>query len=303
MIKNLFRVLFNKERLFYALAYRGFWRFLDDEAFLKIAFRFLMGYRLDLNRVETYNEKLQWLKLHNREPLHTKLVDKYLVKEYVSEIIGHEYIIPTLNVYNSVDEIDLSSLPEKFVLKTNHNSGGIVICNNKSELDWSYAKHKLSLAYNYNFYYSLREWPYKDVDRKIIAEQYIEDSKSGSLHDYKFYCFNGEPKVLLIATERNNKTSETKFDFFDMDFNHLDFRRGHPNSDIRIDKPCSFEKMKELARKLSQGHIHVRVDLYEVDGKVYFGELTFYPGSGFVPFVPKEWDYKMGSWINIPYLR
>lgn len=297
------RVLFNREHLFYALAYRGFWKFLNDYTFLKFAYKFLMGKPLNLDNPQTYSEKLQWLKLYHRDPLQTLLVDKYLVKDYVAKIIGEKYIIPTLGVYNSFDEIDFSSLPEQFVLKTNHNSGGIVICRDKKSFNKERARKILTLALKHNFYYALREWPYKNVKPLIIAEKYMEDSATEELRDYKFFCFNGQSKALFIASERNNDQEETKFDFYDMAFNHLAITNGHPNSKVRIEKPRCFDEMKMLAEKLSIGHPHVRVDFYEVNGKVYFGEMTFYHWSGLVPFNPEKWDLEFGNWIKLPKFK
>lgn len=274
-------------------------RLFPDELYLKMLFPLRTGYKLNLNNPQTYNEKLQWLKLYNRKPEMVKMVDKVDAKEYVAKIIGEEYIIPTLGVYNSVDEIDFDSLPNQFVLKCTHDSGGIVICSDKSKLDIEAAKDKLSRGLKVNYYYQNREWPYKQVKPRIIAEQYMVDESGYELKDYKFFCFDGEVKLLFIASDRGSKTEETKFDFFDTDFNHLPFTNGHPNSTKPIKKPIGFEKMKELASKLSQGEPHLRVDFYDINGKVYFGELTFYHWSGMTPFEPIEWDYKLGEMIVI----
>ena len=274
--------------------------FLPDKLFLKIAFRLQMGKKLNLGNPKTFNEKLQWLKLYDRKPEYTIMVDKYLVKKYIADIIGEKYIIPTLGVWNSVDEIDFDKLPQQFVLKCNHNSGVLVICKDKSKLDIASAKRKMARAFKQNFYKLGREWPYKDVKRKIIAEKYMEDSKTSELRDYKFFCFDGNVKALFIASERQSLTEDTKFDFFDVNFKHLPCTNGHPNAVKNIQKPICFEEMKKLASSLSKGIPHVRVDFYEVDGKVYFGELTFYHWSGFVPFNPPSWDNEFGSWINLP---
>lgn len=274
-------------------------RLFPDELYLKMLFPLRTGYKLNLNNPQTYNEKLQWLKLYNRKPEMVKMVDKVDAKEYVAKIIGEEYIIPTLGVYNSVDEIDFNSLPNQFVLKCTHDSGGIVICSDKSKLDIEAAKDKLSRGLKVNYYYQNREWPYKQVKPRIIAEQYMVDESGYELKDYKFFCFDGEVKLLFIASDRGLKTEETKFDFFDTEFNHLPFLNGHPNSTKKIAKPKGFEKMKEIAAKLSQGEPHLRVDLYDINGKIYFGELTFYHWSGMTPFEPIEWDYKLGKLINL----
>lgn len=270
-----------------------------DKAFLKVLFRLKMGYWMDFNNPKTYNEKLQWLKLHNRKPEYTKMVDKAGAKEYVANIIGEEYIIPTIGIWDSVDDIDFDKLPNQFVLKCTHDSGGIVICKDKSTLDIKAAKKTLRRGLKRDFYAVNREWPYKNVVPRIIGEEYMVDESGYELKDYKWFCFDGEPKALFIATDRGIKGVETKFDFFDADFNHLPFTNGHPNADREIAKPLGFEKMKELAAKLSAGQPHIRVDFYDINGKVYFGELTFYHWSGTTPFEPKEWDYTFGSWINL----
>lgn len=276
--------------------------FPNDKIYLRIIFRCFMGKNLNLENPKTFSEKLQWLKLYNRKPEYTQMVDKYAVKKYVSDTVGEEYIIPTLGVWDSVDEIDFDSLPDKFVLKTTHAGGGngVVICKSKAEFNIQQAKSKLRRSMNSNPYLTLREWPYKDVKPCIIAEQYMTDRDGHGLTDYKWFCFDGSPKALFIATDRSVEGEETKFDFFDANFNHLPVINGHPNASREIKKPSCFEEMKQLAAKLSAGHPHVRVDLYDINDKVYFGELTFYHWSGMVPFQPEEWDFILGSWINLP---
>ncbi len=278
-------------------------RSTPDKLYLKWLFRVRVGYKLDLNNPKTFNEKLQWLKLYNRKPEYTQMVDKVEAKKYVENLIGEEYIIPTLGVYNSVDEIDFDKLPNQFVLKCTHDSGGVVICSDKNKLNIIAAKKKLRQGLRCHYYYQNREYPYKNVKPRIIAEKYMVDESGYELKDYKFFCFNGEPKALFIATDRGSATEETKFDFFDMDFKHLPFTNGHPNSTKPINKPIGFDKMKELAAKLSQGEPHLRVDFYDINGQIYFGELTFFHWSGMMAFEPEEWDYKFGEWIKLPENR
>ena len=270
-----------------------------DKLYLKILFRIKMGKKLDLNQPKTYSEKLQWLKLYNRNPLYTSLVDKFSVKEYVSKKIGKEHIIPTLGVWNKFENIDFSQLPNQFVLKCTHDSGGLVICKDKSKFDIENARKIIKKSLKCKYYKSYREWPYKNVIPRIIAETYMED-ESGELKDYKFFCFNGKVKALFIASDRQKKGEDTKFDFFDRDFNHLPFTNGHPNASDSPQKPHMFEKMIVLAETLSKGFPHVRIDLYEVGTKIYFGEMTFFHWSGFVPFNPESWDYKFGEWLQLP---
>ena len=275
-------------------------KFLPDVPFLKLKYKVAMKKRLNLKNPTTYNEKLQWIKLHDRKPIYTDMVDKYEAKKYVAERIGEEYIIKTLGVWDRFDEIDFDKLPERFVLKCTHDSGGLVIVKNKDILDKAAAKEKIEKCLKRNFYYAGREWPYKNVKPRILAEEYMEDSKTAELRDYKFFAFNGKVKALFVASERYKENEETKFDFFDADYNHLPVRNGHPNAEVPPEKPENFEKMKALAGKLSEGIPHLRVDFYEVDGKIYFGELTFSHWSGMVPFEPAEWDKTFGDWIELP---
>lgn len=275
-------------------------RILPDTLFIKISYKLKLKKALNLKNPRTYNEKIQWLKLYDRKPEYTTMVDKYEVKKYIAKKIGEEYVIPTIGIWDSFEDIDFDTLPNQFVLKCTHDSGGLVICQNKELLDIKSAKAKLCKSLRKNYFWLGREWPYKNVKPRIIAEKYMEDSETKELRDYKFFCFNGVAKALFIATERGNKNEETKFDFFDMNFNHLPFTNGHPNAKTTPKKPASFDIMKTLAEKLSSGIPHLRVDFYEVDGKVYFGELTFSHWGGMVPFEPEEWDYKFGEYITLP---
>lgn len=282
---------------------RGIWHrvglIFSNEIYVRVEYFIVFGKRLRLKNPQTYSEKLQWLKLHEGDPLYTKMVDKAEAKKYVAEIIGEEYTIPTYGVWNHFDEIDFDKLPDQFVLKTTHDSGGVVICKNKTTLDKNAAKVKLEKSLKNNYYYTSKEWPYKNVVPRIIAEKYMED-ESGELCDYKLFCFGGKMKALFIATDRFTSGEETKFDFFDENFNHLPFTNGHPNATKPIKKPESFQQMKDLAEKLSQKIPHVRVDFYCTNGKIYFGELTFFHWGGFKRFEPEEWDYRFGEWINLP---
>ena len=252
-----------------------YWK--NDEVYLKLLYYFRMGRRLNLKNPTTYNEKLQWIKLHDRNPRYTMMVDKFAVKDYVASLIGSEYIIPTLAVWDKTDDIDLSALPDKFVLKTTNGGGGcgVVICTDKKSLDLEAAKRKLAHSLSSNIYINSREWPYKNVVPRVIAERFMIDDTTGDLRDYKYYCFDGEPKLMLIATERFT-SAHAYFDYFDMHKNHLKFTQGGDNNPITPDLPEQFDEMKELAAKLSKGIRHVRVDFYVANGHVYFGELTFF---------------------------
>jgi len=278
----------------------GLYKKMDDRFFYEKYYQLSMGKFLDIDNPVTYNEKIQWLKLYDRNPLYTKLVDKYEVKSIVADKIGDDYIVPTLGIFNSFDEIDFSTLPNKFVIKVTHDSGGVIICKDKTKLDIAGARKTINKALKRDYYLDWHEWPYRDVPKRIIIEELLEEEGQDDLMDYKFFAFDGEVKALFIATDRQSSKEETKFDFYDDEFNHLPFVNGHPNSNRVIEKPLNFEKMKELASILSKGMPHVRVDLYEVNGRIYFGELTFAHWSGFVPFEPEEWDYTFGSWIKLP---
>lgn len=279
---------------------RGLLRWMSDKAYLKLAFRMEMGKKLDLENPKTYNEKLQWLKIYDRKPIYTTMVDKYAVKKLIAEKIGEQYVIPTLGVWDSFDDIDFDSLPHQFVLKCTHDSGGLVICRDKSKLDIDAARKKINKFLKREYFWGKREWPYKDVPPRIIAEQYMEDEETAELRDYKFFCFNGSMEALFIATDRQVPGEEVKFDFFDKNCERLPLKQGHQNAKNLPKMPGRFNEMKTLAEILSKDIPHVRIDFYEVNGKVYFGEMTFYHFSGLVPFEPEEWDYTFGSWITLP---
>ena len=286
-----------------AFARLGWYNKLSDEEFIKKIFEPSLGYPINLEDPKSYSEKLQWLKLHDRNPAYTMMVDKATAKEYISGIIGEKYVIPTLGVWDRFDDIDFSKLPDQFVLKCTHDSGGIVICKDKNNFDIAKARKVIETGLKKSFYYFGREYPYKDVKHRIIAEKYMEDSAVHELRDYKFFTFNGKVKALFVAADRQTKGKPTTFDFFDENYNHLPIKQGHPNAAKVPDKPVCFDEMKTLAEKLAEGIPHVRVDFYEVNGNVYVGELTFYHFSGFTPFVPQEWDYKFGEWLDLTPLK
>lgn len=277
-------------------------QYLNDESYVKLYYWFSMKKKLNLKNPQTYNEKLNWIKLYDHNPLYTILVDKYDVKKWVAECIGSQYIIPTLGVWHKSEDIDWDSLPNQFVLKTTHGGGGdgIFVCKDKSILNREEIISKLNKSLRTNPYIRSREWPYKNVTPRIIAEQYMEDSETHELFDYKFFAFKGEVKAMFVASERQKEGEEVKFDYYDAEFNHLNLRQHHPMSGKEIKKPKSFELMKELASKLSRDLIEVRCDFYEVNGNVYFGELTFFHHGAITPFHPESWDYEWGKWIKLP---
>ena len=276
---------------------------LPSKMWLSFRFKQRVGYKMDWKNPKTFNQKLQWLKLNDRKDVYTSMVDKYEAKKYVANLIGDEYIIETLGVWDNFDDIDFDKLPDQFVLKCTHDSGGIAIVKDKKQADIKKIGKKIKKALKHNPYTVDREWPYKNVKPRIIAEKYLEDSETKELRDYKFFCFDGVVKALFVASERYSVNSETKFDFFDENYDHLSFTNGHPNADIAPKKPVNFDRMKELASLLSNGFPHLRVDFYEVDEKIYFGELTFYHWSGMTPFVPFRYDELFGSWIDLNLVK
>ena len=275
-------------------------RFVSDVNFIKWKYYLNFHQKLDLNNPQTFSEKLQWLKLYDQHEEYTKMVDKYEAKKYVASIIGDEYIIPTIGIYNSFDEIDFKKLPKQFVLKCTHNSGGVFVCKEKDVFDIEGARKQVNKWLRKNPYWKNREYPYKNVKPRIIIEKYMEDESGYELKDYKFFCFDGEAKCLFVASDRGVEGKETKFDFYDLEWNHLPFTNGHPNSNKLMSKPENYEKMIEISERLSQGIPHVRVDLYNINGHIFFGELTFFHWSGLMPFNPSEWDYYLGAHLQLP---
>lgn len=289
--------------LLYYLEERGLLNWLSDAAYLKLIYRARIGKRLNLKNPQTFNEKLQWLKLHDRKPEYTAMVDKIEAKKVIAGKVGEEYVIPTLGVWERFDDIDFDALPDQFVLKCSHDSGGLVICRDKSKLDKAAAKQKIEKSLKRSYYRHGREWPYKNVKPRILAEQYMKDDNDQSgdpaTTDYKFFCFDGVPKIMYIAKDKSN---DPRTDYFDMDFNHLPIKVRDPNADIPPQKPEQFEEMRKLASVLSKGIAHLRVDFYIFNDRVYVGELTFFHCSGLSPLTPEEWNKKCGDWIDLSSL-
>lgn len=288
------------KRIFFKLENLEITNMIPDKIYLEIMYKIRLNSKLNLKNPKTFNEKMQWIKLYDRNPLYTILVDKYEVREYVKSKIGDEYLIPLIGKYDSFEEINFEELPNEFVIKCTHDSGGIVICKNKSKLNISEAKKKIETHLKRNFYYHNREWPYRNVKPRIIIEKYMKNENDNSLKDYKFYCFDGEPRYLYVS-EGLEDHSTAKISFFDMNFEFADFHRDdYEGFSIKPKKPINFDKMKELARNLSRGRIFLRVDFYEINGKIYFSELTFTPCGGFMPFNPQKYDKKLGELVKLP---
>ena len=297
------KLLVNPSKLVVRLNETKFSRLFSDKFFIKCAYKFHVGKKLNLKNPQTFNEKLQWLKLYNRKDIYTTMVDKYEVKKFIAEKLGEEYVIPTLGVWDNVEDIDFDALPDKFVLKCTCNSGGLVICKDKSKLNIEEVKKNLKKSLKNNYFWHGREWPYKNVKPRIIAEKYMmEVQKDGQecLMDYKFFCFNGKVKVMYIANEKANPPTT---DYFDVDFNHLDLITKDKNAKIMPEKPEKYDQMKNIAETLSKDIPFVRVDFYCIDGQIYFGEFTFFHNAGLCSFKPDKWDAILGSWIELPEKR
>ena len=299
-LKMAVSFLTDREIRFGYLNRMGFYNHLSDEQYIRRKSGVCLHYVPDLVHPKTYNEKLNWLKLHDHDPRYTMMVDKYEVKQYIAAKIGAQYVVPTLGIWDSFDEIDFDNLPDQFALKCTHDSGGVVICPDKSKFDREAARQKLTANLGYNYYYDSREWPYKNIRPRIMAEKYLIDSTYGELRDYKFYTFDGVVRVMMIVGDRYDKNKKTTYDYFDRDGNWLDFRFGGSNATVHPHAPEHVSEMIVLAEQLSKDMVHVRVDFYEVDGKIYFGEMTFYDGGGTQPFEPAEWDRKFGDWLKLP---
>lgn len=297
-IKRIVYYLFNNPLILIRMGWDYLAPCLPDKLFLTVRFRLYVGYWPNIDNPTTFNEKLQWLKLYDRHPEYTQMVDKIEAKKYVADKIGEKYIIKTLGYWNSVEDIDWDSLPNRFVIKSTNDSGGVVVCKNKDLLDISDAKIKLSKLGGRDYSKVSKEYPYRNVPHRFIAEEYKEDESGYELKDYKIFCSYGKPNFLFVATGRQK--NDTRFDFYDIDFNHLPVLNGHPNADSWPIKPDNYEEMLNVAAKLSENIPHVRVDLYNINGKIYFGELTFFHWGGMVPFEPLEWDYTFGDFISLP---
>lgn len=280
----------------------GWW--MSDKLYLSILYRMLFGRKLDWEHPSTFCEKLQWLKLYNRRPEYTTMVDKAAVKKYVADIIGEEYIIPTLGIWDSPEDIEWEKLPNRFVLKCTHDSHSAIIVKDKEKLNKEETCKKLAKSLKKDYYKVSREWSYKNVPHRILAEAYLEPKPfTNDLPDYKFFCFNGKVKFVLIASDRNNPNEAVKFDFFDSNFNLLPFDQGFPHAKVIPSKPNNFEMMKKVAEMLSKDIPQVRVDLYELGEHVLFGEYTFFDSGGFASFKPHEWNQIIGDMLVLPNLK
>lgn len=276
---------------------------MSDEKYLKKKYYLSMGKELDLDNPKTYNEKLQWLKLNDRKNIYTVMADKYEAKQFISDIVGEEYVIPTIGIYDKFEDINFDELPDQFVMKCTHDSGGIVICKNKSELDIDKVRKRINKNLRRKYYYSGREWAYKNIRPRIIIEKYMGDD----LTDYRFYCFNGEVKYIYRyineSKSDNSKPEPTHCNIYDKDWVLQDFHQAYLPSTKKYLPPKNLKKMISFSEKLSKGCPFIRVDFYEIDGALYLGELTFYPGGGFSKFHPDKWDKKLGDLLDLSLVK
>ncbi len=302
MINRFYYYFTHPRILFSRLLYKVSWAFPNERKYLECLYFIKTGKKLNLNSPKSYNEKLQWLKLYNRRPEYHKMVEKYDAKQWVTSVIGKDYIIPTYGLWNKVEEIEWDKLPKQFVIKNTNCGGGfgVFICKDKESFDIKTASIQLKKGMQIDLYKGNCEWPYKDIPHRIIAEAYIEEGEGKDLHDYKVMCFDGQPKLIEYHSDRHS--NRHKQDFYDINWKKTDITQGGYGeySTMSDPKPECFEKMLELSSKLSKGIPHCRVDWYIAKGKLYFGEITFFDGSGFVPWDRKEDELLLGSWINLP---
>ncbi len=297
-LTKLVQALVDPKIRFFKLNSLGLLNFMPDEAHIKWQYYVRVGKILNLKEPLLFNEKMQWLKLHDRREEYPVLADKYAVKQYVSDKIGDEYVIPLIGVWDNIDEINVENLPEKFVMKTTHGSGCVFVCKDKNSFDFKSAFKRLSLSLKENYYYHAREWPYKNIKPRIIAEKYMQNENDDVLKVYKVFNFNGEP--FLIQVIQNDKTADESVDYYDTNWECLDIHQNFPNSEGRIDKPVTFDKMMNFSALLSKDYPFLRTDWYEINKCLFFSEYTFFSDAGFEPFYPEKWDRILGDKLVLP---
>ena len=290
---------YNKLKYYFLVAVGRFFpdNITFDKIYLKLMYKLKMKEKINFDNPQTFNEKLQWLKIYDRNPKYTNMVDKVETKKIVENVIGKEYIIPSVAVYDNPKAIKWDELPKQFVIKCCHDSGGLAIVKNKELANKKAILKKIKKYYKRNYFYNLREWPYKNIKPKILIEKYMQDGNTNQLNDYKLMCFNGKVKCSFVCSNRNSKEGLC-VNFYDRDWNPMPFERHYPKNNIEFSKPKQYANMVRLAEKLAKDIPFVRVDFYIINDKVYFGEMTFFPGSGMEEFNPVKWDYILGSWIK-----
>ena len=281
-------------------AAKGWLNWVPDSLYLKVLYRVIMGRKLNLGNPREYNEKLQWLKLNDRKPEYSTMVDKYEVRGYIEDLLGDKYLIPCLGIYDSVDDIDIDALPDRFVLKCTHDSGSVEICKDKSSFDIEGARHRLSQAMKRNYYATYREWPYKYVKPRIIAEGYLEGD-GGDLKDYKVMCFNGEAKIIEVHENRFVEGKVHTQTFYDREWGIVPLTQVETVTvDRPSERPRQLEEILRLSELIAKNMYHARIDWYIEGDKIYFGEITFFDGSGFESFSTPEMERMLGDMINLP---
>ena len=298
-IKNFCKFIFDKDFRWLYLGRKEFFNNMSDEEFLRKKYKCQLHKDLNLENPQYFNEKMQWLKLYNRKPEYVQMVDKVAVKDYVASRIGNEHIIPTIAVYDKYEDIDFDKLPDKFVIKCTHDSASTFVCSNKRNFDFAAAKKRINERLKTHYFMLGREWPYKFVEPKIIIEQFMVDESGTELKDYKFFCFNGKVKCFSVDF---NRFTNHRANYYTPDFELMTLGKKlcPPDPGQKLERPDHLDEMIKIAEQLSEGIPFLRVDLYNINGQIYFGELTFYPASGFSPFLTDEWDKELGSWITLP---
>lgn len=296
MVKKIIGCIKEPVKIWTNIGMRGGLNWLNTKSYISIAYKLTFGRKLRWDNPETYTEKINWCKLHWYNPLVEKCVDKYDVREYVELKIGKQYLNEVYGVWNTYEEINFEELPEQFVIKVTNGSGDVYLCSDKKKLDEREMKKRLDRYRRHNVFYANREWPYLAANRRYIAEKLIKSADGKAIKDYKIFCFYGEPKFCFVGSDRD---TEVKFDFFDNDWNYIPVRNGHDHKNPLPERPQYWSEMLEVAAKLSEDFPHVRVDLYEEEGKVYFGELTFFHFGGFVKFEPDSFDYEFGKLFDL----
>lgn len=298
-VNKLLRFFIDSDYRFIILAYRGKYNHLSDREYLEKLYKATCHKELDLDDPISFNEKLQWLKLNDRKSIYTQMVDKIEAKEYVEKILGPQVIVPTLAIWDNVDEMDPSGLPNQFVLKCSHNSGGVIVCKDKGNFNWKATRKYFKKELDNNFYNIGREWPYKDVKPRLFAEQYLRSIAEEDLYDYKFFCFNGLVKCFKIDFDR---FTNHKANYYDSYGNLLNFGEASypPDYDRVLPIPANLDRMKEYAELLARDTIFSRIDFYNIQGNIYFGEITFFPAGGLGTFDPDDADIMLGSWLTLP---
>lgn len=297
-IGTFIKLVKDPKKLFFVLLFKMKLRLISDTRYLKWLYYLRFNEKLCLDFPRSYNEKLQWMKIHDHNPQHCINVDKYEVRKMISSLIGNQYLIPLLGVYDDVEQILWDDLPNKFVIKCTHGSHCSIICKNKELLNIGFVKTQLKKWLAHNYYWDAREWPYKNIRPRIIIEQYISD-KDDELIDYKFMCFSGEVKLILVHQNITNTSGKHTLDIFTPEWNNTRIEWGIPNSTNNIERPRLLSECIHIAEALSKDEAHVRVDLYIVDEHIYFGELTYYTAGGFKPFDRKADDLMIGEWLDL----